>query len=167
MNKLPLSRDRRGLTGPEKESLRAALQLLLQSHSRISLFVLLKSTDYMNSSNSLLSPLKIIWPFNTTLLTKQKGNHYPWLKTLLQTVWGLLSFSQIACWLNYSMKRGQASFQIWRRKALYFSPFVFPQIQLDRIHPCTQPTQYLCRDNTAVSHTLQFLEECRSFLFLQ
>lgn len=26
---------------------------------------------------------------------------------------------------------------------------------------------HACRDNATVSHTLQFLEECRSFLFLQ
>lgn len=39
----------------------------------------------MNSNNSLLSPHKIIWSFTTTLLTKQKGNLYPQLKTLLQT----------------------------------------------------------------------------------
>lgn len=85
MNKLSLSYDRGGLTGPEKESLRAALQLLLQSCYCISLIVLLKSTDFVNSSNSLLSPHKIIWSFNTTLITKQKGNLYPQLKTLLQT----------------------------------------------------------------------------------
>lgn len=85
VNKLPLSCDSRGLAGPEKDSLRAALQLFLQSNSCISLIVLLKSTEFTNSSNSLLSPHKIRWSFNTTLLTKQKGNLYPQLETLLQT----------------------------------------------------------------------------------